>query len=469
MTIESTKKNWLVLDRAPDEFLNSLPEHPLLLQILYNRGMHTAEEASAFLVQDDAVVENPFRLSDMNTAVERLVRAIGQGESLCVYGDFDADGVCATAVLVSALQAAGGQVGAYIPNRVDEGYGLNVGAIERIAEKASVLITVDCGIRSVEEVAHAGTLGMDVIVTDHHTIGAELPPALAVVNPRRLDDQGGYSRLAGAGVAYRLAQGVLRVASQHDWCALSPSEADDIERSLLDFVAIGTVADMMPMLSENRSLVHRGLAQLNATERPGLQELCSLAGAKPGTIDTAAISFRIGPRINAAGRLASAQLAYRLLRTQDRAEGYSLAMELETLNTRRRSMTEDAVKVAEEQALRDLTVGRPLVAVDSPDIPAGVAGLVAGRLTDRYYRPVLVMEKGDDTSRGSARSIAEFDISSALDEVSDLFGPAWRSCTSRRIYGRDGAHAGSRGGFAGDCSTRAWRYGRVAADAGNRR
>ena len=414
------QKNWIVLEPAPEAYLNALPEHPLLLQVLFNRGLRNAEEAAAFLAADDAVVENPFRLQDMTQAVERLLRAIETGETLCVYGDFDADGVCATALLVSALQLAGARVGAYIPNRVDEGYGLNLDAISMIADKADVLITVDCGIRSVEEVVHANSLGLDVIVTDHHTIGAELPPSIAVINPRRLDEKGGYSKLAGAGVAYRLAQAVLRAGSQHEWCVLDRDDVESIERSLLEFVAIGTVADMMPLLSENRSLVRRGLDELNVTERPGLQELISLAGLRQGSIDAAAISFRIAPRINAAGRLASAQLAYRLLRTQDRAEGYTLARELETLNEERRTLTADAQALAEEQVLHDLAKGHFLLTVCSPDILSGVVGLVAGRLTDHYYRPAIVVEEGESTSRGSARSIEEFDISMALDELSPM-------------------------------------------------
>jgi single-stranded-DNA-specific exonuclease len=418
--LDVVTKNWMVMEPAQVAFLRSLPEHPLLMQVLFNRGLRTAEEVNAFLANDDAVVENPYRLRDVTPAVGRLLRALENQETVCVYGDFDADGVSATALLVSALQAAGGEVGAYIPNRVDEGYGLNCDAIEMIAAKASVLVTVDCGIRSLDEVRYAGSLGMDVIVTDHHTIGPELPPALAVINPRRLDDSGGFAKLAGAGVAYRLAQAVLRAAAHHSWCALTAEDVEELELSLLEFVAIGTVADLMPLLGENRSLVRRGLKQLNSTERPGLQELMALAGLRPGSVDTSAISFRIGPRINAAGRLASAQLAYRLLRTNDHVEGYALAAELETLNERRRAMTADAEKLAEEQAVAAIAHGDPLLTVSSPDIASGVAGLVAGRLTDRYYRPAVVVEEGDPHSRGSARSIEEFDISRALDELSHL-------------------------------------------------
>ena len=414
-------KNWIVLERAPDRFLNLLPEHPLLLQALYNRGMRTAEEMSAFLANDDAVVENPFRLKDMTTAVERIIRAIESGERLCVYGDFDADGVCATAVLVSALQAVGAQVGAYIPNRVDEGYGLNADAIALIAEKADILITVDCGIRSrrrnrIRPVAGPG----------RHR---DRPPY----------DWGDAAACAGCGEPATVRMNWVDLHGWRapgwriDWrrpcCAWHrimrgvrwrKTTVEEVEASLLDLVAIGTVADMMPLLSENRSLVRRGLTQLNMTQRPGLQELFALAGVRPGGIDASAVSFRIGPRINAAGRMASAQLAYRLVRTQDSVEGYALAKELETLNTRRRSMTEGAERVAEEQVLEDLAQGRPLLTVSSPEIPSGVVGLVAGKLTDRYYRPAIVVEEGEEFSRGSARSIDEFDISRALDEVSDM-------------------------------------------------
>ncbi len=416
----TTAKNWFVHELAPERFLHSLPEHRLLMQILYNRGMRTPEEVSAFLASDDAVAENPFKIRDMPPAVERILKALERKETICVYGDFDADGVCSTALLVAALQRAGAQIGAYIPNRVDEGYGLNRAAIRKIAKQAGLMITVDCGIRSLAEITYAQELGMDVIVTDHHTIGAQLPDAIAVINPRRPDERNSFSRLAGAGVAYRVAQAAMRAACQHRWCDLDDEAVEEAEQSLLDFVAIGTVADMMPMLSENRSLVRRGLMQLNQTERPGLQELLTLAGLRLGSIDASAISFRLAPRINAAGRLASAQLAYRLLRTSDHSEGYSLASELESLNEQRRTLTSTAQEVAERQVMADFDGGRYLLTVVSPDIAAGVVGLVAGRLTDNYYRPVVVLEEGKKTSRGSARSIPEFDISVALDELSHL-------------------------------------------------
>lgn len=417
MPITQTK-NWHLYPPAPDDFLRSVAELPLLLQVLYNRGIREASEVHTFLGRDDAVIENPYRLPDMEPAVERLLRAIDRQETICVYGDFDADGVAATALLVSALQLAGGRVGPYIPDRVDEGYGLNLDAIASIASKAQLLVTVDCGIRSVAEVAYARRLGLDVVVTDHHTIGPELPPALAVINPRRTDRPTGFDRLAGVGVAYRLAQAVLRAVAAQPHGRLDADDAQQIEQELLDLVALGTVADMMPLLGENRSLVQRGLAQLNQSPRPGIEALMAQAALRPGTVDATAISFRLAPRINAAGRLSHARLAYRLLRTGDATEAYTLAMELESLNNQRRALTDQAQAEAEAQ-LADMGMHDPaLIFVHSPNLLPGVVGLVAGRLADRFYRPAVVVEEGPEESRGSARSIAEFDISRALDEVS---------------------------------------------------
>jgi single-stranded-DNA-specific exonuclease len=413
-------KNWKLYAPAPQAFLDALPEHPLLLQVLYNRGLRAADEVKAFLATGDPVTENPYRLRDMAPAVTRIVRAIEREEIICVYGDFDADGVCATALLVTALQAAGGRVGPYIPNRVDEGYGLNVEAITQIAAKAQLMVTVDCGIRSVQEAAHAMRLGLDVIVTDHHSVGPELPPALAVINPRRKDCPSKFDRLAGVGVAYRLAQAVLRAVAQQRWSDLNRDQAAGLEERLLDLVALGTVADMMPLLGENRSLVQRGLAQLNRARRPGLETLMAHADLRPGAVDTMAISFRLAPRINAAGRLAHASLAYQLLRTQDPTQAYSLTTELEALNQQRRRLTLDAQQEAEQQLMPQLAHNLALLVVRSPRIPSGIVGLVAGKLVDRYYRPAVVIEEGEEEARGSARSIAEFNITQALDELRHL-------------------------------------------------
>ncbi|MFN8444066.1 MAG: single-stranded-DNA-specific exonuclease RecJ [Caldilineaceae bacterium] len=417
----SALKNWNLLPVAPRAFLNAVPENELLTQVLYNRGLRSVEAIQEFLTHADAIKENPYRMRDMAQAVQRIVRAIEKGETICVYGDFDADGVASTALLVTALQMAGGRVGPYIPDRFDEGYGLNVEAISRIAGKAKLLVTVDCGIRSIAEVRHALTCGLDVIITDHHTVGPELPPALAVINPRRADCPSKFDRLAGVGVAYRLAQAVLRAVAQQKWSRIKGEEAELIETQLLDLVALGTVADMMPLLGENRSLVHRGLQQINQPlPRLGLRALMQQADLRHGSVDTAAISFRLAPRINAAGRLDKATTAYELLRARDEANAYLLATTLESLNQRRQNLTTEAQAEAEAQVAAQMGDDPAIYIVHSQNFEPGIVGLVAGKLTERFYRPTIVIEQGDVESHGSARSIHEFDISAALDQVSSL-------------------------------------------------
>ncbi len=419
--MSATDKQWNFHPPAPEKFLQSGHEHPVLLQVLYNRGLRDAAAVASFLQGEDAVQENPFLLTDMAPAVTRIVEAIEKGEVICVYGDFDADGVTATVLMTTALQRAGARVGAYIPNRVDEGYGLNMEALRSIAENgADLLVTVDCGIRSVAAVAEAADLGMEVIVTDHHSIGPELPPALAVINPRREDHPGHAQQLAGVGVAYRLAQGVLRAVSRKSWSRLSAEEAAAEEQSLLDLVAVGTVADMMPLRDENRSLVRRGLSELRRGERVGLYALLEMASVSLETVDSSAISFQIAPRINAAGRLASAKMAYDLLRCDDYGTAYTMAVNLESLNRQRQTMTTEAHAAAEKKLAAVDTSKTPLLFIAGDEFKAGIVGLAAGRLSDQFYRPAVVVERGEELCRGSARSIAEFDIIAALDRISPL-------------------------------------------------
>ena len=413
-------KNWLVAPHAPAAFLQSVPEHPLLAQVLYNRGLRTANDVRTFLNGEDATVHNPYKLRDMAPAVHRIVHAIRHGETICVYGDFDVDGVTATVLLVNALQAAGARVGPYIPDRVDEGYGLNLDAVERIATQAQLLVTVDCGIRSVTEVAAARALGLDVIVTDHHMVGPVLPPALAVVNPRRADCPSRFDRLAGVGVAYRLAQAVLRAVTHEKGARLSADQAAEVEDSLVDLVALGTVADMMPLLAENRVLVKRGLALLNTAPRVGIEALLLQSDLPKGAVDSTTISFRLAPRLNAAGRLRHAKLAYQLLRTNDPTQAFTLAQELEELNKMRRSLTDAAHGEAEQQLAAVLADDPPIFIVSSTKFDHGIVGLVAGRLAERFYRPTVVMRQEEEETRGSARSIPEFNISHALDEIADM-------------------------------------------------
>jgi len=384
---------------------------PLLLQLLYNRGLTDPAQMRAFL-QTQSLGSDPFTLKDMCSAVARLRRAIRRGELIAVYGDFDVDGVTATALLVQTLQALGAQVIPHIPHRISEGYGLNLDSLRQLYRRGvRVVLTVDCGIRSIEEIKQASR-GLDIIVTDHHSVGQELPPALAVVNPQRPDCPYPFKDLAGVGVAFKLAQALLRVhRSMHGEPPLS-------EKDLLDLVALGTVADLAPLVEENRSLVRQGLEKLRHPQRPGVQALFQEAGLPPARVDATAIGFILGPRLNAAGRMAHAIKSYELLTASRPDEALRLAEVLGKHNRERQELTLRLFEQALTLALEDPDA--PLFFVAGEDFPAGVVGLVAHRLTDEFYRPSVVVEVGPEVSRGSCRSIPEFHITHALDECQDL-------------------------------------------------
>jgi single-stranded-DNA-specific exonuclease len=384
--------------------------------LLYNRDLSAPSEVQAFL-KGDWPEDNPFRLKGMNEAVTRLRQAIRQRDPIAIYGDFDADGVTATALLVETLSALGAQAEPYIPHRLDEGYGLNEGALRELAQRGiKVVVTVDCGIRSTPEVTYGRRLGLDIIVTDHHSPAEELPPATAAINPKRTDCRYPFEKLAGVGVAFKLAQALLRANRQ---TPVAKGEVDLDEEDLLDLVALGTVADLAPLLEENRALVRRGLEKLNQPQRLGLQALIAQAGVRPGQITATTIGYVLGPRLNAAGRLDTAMASYNLLTSSSRAEAESLALRLEEVNRERQQLTVDTLEKAREQVL---AIGEEerLFFVASEDYLPGIVGLVAQRLTDEFYRPSVVVELGPEQSRGSARSIPEFKITEALDQCSNL-------------------------------------------------
>lgn len=310
MTSVSIPKRWVIAPAAPTELLQRYRGvSPLLAQLLYNRGLADPETAYRFLYTKD-LSHNPFQLQDMHKLVGRVRQAIKNHELIIVYGDFDADGVTSTTLMMQALRALGAQVKPYIPHRIDEGYGLNSPALEKLAQAgAKLVITVDCGIRSVQEVEDGKRAGLDIIVTDHHSLGTDLPNAYAVINPKRE----GYPEdmLAGVGVAYKVAEALLSAERQNGRKGSRPPLELD---HLIDLVAIGTVADLMPLNRvENRALVRRGLEALNQARRPGIRALLEVTGLKPGDISAMSIGFALGPRINAAGRLEDAMQAYRLL------------------------------------------------------------------------------------------------------------------------------------------------------------
>ncbi|GAB4518397.1 MAG: single-stranded-DNA-specific exonuclease RecJ [Anaerolineae bacterium] len=413
-------KRWVIAPPAPPEHLARYRGmSPLLAQVLINRGFTNPKDANAFLY-DKTTTHNPFDLIDMNKAVGRIRQAIKRREPMVVYGDFDADGVTSTTLLVQALRSMHANVRPYIPHRIDEGYGLNSEALLKLAKEGiRLVVTVDCGIRSVQEVEDAKRVGLDIVITDHHSLGPDLPDAYAVVNPKR----GKYQEemLAGVGVAFKLVQALI-MAERKQGPAQNGKSGDPMDVSqLLDLVAIGTVADLMPLNRlENRVFVRRGLEMLNKAQRPGVRALLEVSGVQPGSVDTTAIGFALGPRINAAGRLDDAILAYNLLAAPNMTEAQKWAEKLQELNTKRQNITRAAQEAIQEQLELEEQEDIPLIFASHASFEPGIVGLVAGRLTEKFFRPAVVMEQGESESRASCRSIPQFDITSALDQCADL-------------------------------------------------
>lgn len=419
-----SKRRWLVQPVAPVHFSARFPEFsPLLAQIFFTRGILTSDDARRFMGDADLVIDghigaDPFLMSGMSVAVERLCRAIRDGEAIAVYGDFDADGVCSTVLLTNALKELGAKALPYIPHRVNEGYGLNQDALQDLRAKgARVVVTVDCGIRSLDEVDQGAALGLDMIVTDHHSVGATLPRAVAVVNPKQPDDQYPFQEFAGVGIAFKLAQAL---AQAHARAPLPNAQALNLD-ALLDLVALGTVADLVPLVGENRALVKRGIARLVKTERPGLIALLNQTGAKTRIVNAGTIGFYLGPRLNAAGRIEHARTAYKLLATQYPGEAEQLAAQLETTNRERQKMTDELTQQA-RALVAQLPPDEFILIAGSPDFPEGIIGLIASKLQEDAYRPAIAMTHQLDKGqmRGSARSIPEFNFIAALDECADL-------------------------------------------------
>lgn len=402
------RANWLYPDPIPQSVENELRAYdPVIRQVLDRRGISTAEQARQFLVKDLANIPDPFELYGMAEAISLLKPAIEQRVPIAVFGDYDADGVTATALISETIRLLGGEVRPYIPNRFDEGYGLNKAAISALWQQgARILITVDCGIRGNTQIGYARELGFEVIVTDHHHPGSELPQANAIINPKQAQDDYSFVNLAGVGLSYKLAQALLMDSGRQD-----PSWG-------LDLVAVGTVADLAPLIGENRTLVAAGLDRINSRARIGLSQLIEVAGLQ-SAVSATDIAFRLAPRINASGRMESAEEALRLLTTTDQAEARELAAKLDSYNRRRQSETRRVVEQAETKLWQDPASAYLLFALDE-DFHDGVVGLAASRLLEQHYKPVMVARQQGDLIRGSARSIPGFHITEALEQCGDL-------------------------------------------------
>lgn len=412
---------WKVFPERPEnekELSAGLHIDPLIARILINRGINSVEDSEKFLNVSLEDLHSPFLMSGMERAVERISRAIKEGEKVMIFGDYDVDGISATSLLFTFFRQLGLDVSYYIPHRVEEGYGLNVDAIKKFArEKYTLLITVDCGVTSVEEVEKASELGIDVIITDHHQVSQKLPPALALLNPAMPECKYPFKHLAGVGIAYKLISAIK--TSLIESGKISAKDSPNLNR-VLDLVALGTLADMVPLIGENHVLVKIGLEEMTKTRNVGLRALINLGNFSSKPIADVDIGFFIAPRLNAIGRLQNARLGVDLLTTDDKFVAREIAKKLEIENAKRQNIQNRILKEALSLIERevDLENDKAIVFASKGWHP-GVIGIVASKLVERFHLPTILLDIGDGAYRGSARSIPGFHIYECLAKCSD--------------------------------------------------
>jgi len=406
-----SRSRWNLLPQLPERHALKDTYAPLVAQLLFNRGLDQITKAESFFSTDKRLCGDPWLMPDIDKAVSRIQKAILRGEKIAIYGDFDVDGISATAVLAKGLENLGGCVIPYIPHRLHEGHGLNISALAELSKHgATLVITVDCGITGIVQTQECHSSRMpplDLIITDHHIPPDVLPSAIAIINPKLNGAHYPFKELAGVGVAYKVLQALYNGLGR-----------ENETEQFLDLVALGTVADMMPLTDENRYFVKAGLEKLRTTARYGLLELAALSSIKLENMDTQDISFGLAPRLNAAGRLEHAISAYELLVTDSYEKACELAANMVAQNSERQRLTSSALSRAHEQVTsQDLT---PLLFIRDDSGARGIIGLVAGRLCEEYYHPAIVVQTGKDMCYGSCRSIPEFNITEAISQCADL-------------------------------------------------
>jgi single-stranded-DNA-specific exonuclease len=396
---------------VPAELQAAAGGHPLVAQILARRGFTSAEAARAFLDPNLVTPASPFELPDMEAAVTRIEEAIARDETIAVWGDFDVDGQTATTLLVAILRDLGARVGYHIPVRASEGHGVNLPSLQRLIDQGvGVVVTCDTGVAAHEAVVYARSRGVDVVITDHHDLPGDLPAAAAVVNPKRLAGDHPLATLPGVGVAYKLSEAL------HQSAGLGNPEEH------LDLVALGIVADLALQVADARYLLQRGLPVLRQTRRPGLQAMMALADVNPAWLTEEHIGFELAPRLNALGRLGDANLAVEFLTTEDVGRARLIATQLEGLNNERKRQTDQVfqgvlARLEREPALLE----QAALVVEHPAWPAGIIGIVASRLVERFNRPVVLLATPPgELARGSARSVEGCNITAAIAQSQDL-------------------------------------------------
>lgn len=406
------RKKWYIprLDKEKASLLsaeNGIDPFAALLLVL--RGITEKEQVDAFFAPDAALCD-PFSIKDMDKAVERINAALDNGEKIAVYGDYDADGVTASSVLYLYFEMLGADVICYIPDRESEGYGLNIKAIDAFKDEGvGLIVTVDNGISAIKEAEHIKELGMGLVVTDHHKVASRLPVADAVVDPHREDDTCAFEDWAGVGVAFKLI------------CALSEGESEDVLEMFCDLIAVGTIADIVPITGENRTIVRRGVRKINSGENIGLRALKAVSGNAERCLSSNSIAFSLVPRVNAAGRLERAEKAFELLTCQSEERAEEIAREIDADNAARQELEQNITREVNKQLLSEPERAFDRVLVfDGEGWHGGVIGIVAARFVDRFSRPCIVITSDGENAKGSGRSIEGFSLYDAINSVSDL-------------------------------------------------
>ena len=420
MSVESAAKSktWRIVEPDPSieaELARTLPVSPILARILANRGLTSTDQVRDFLSPDLDSMRAPFLLDGMSVAIERTRRALDSREKIMVHGDYDVDGITASALLIRVLRILDADVSAYMPHRQREGYDIGIPAVEEAkARGIGLIITADCGSSAAEAISRANELGIDVVVTDHHEVGPEMSPAHAVVNPHKPGSEYPFKDLAGVGVAFKFAEALVG-ACGYDTAAY--------RRRFCDLAAIGTVGDVVPLLDENRTLVTFGINEIPRTGKKGLRALLNVSGASEKPITSQTLAYALAPRLNAAGRLDDAMLALDLLLTSDDGEAINLGQLLERHNRDRQGHQERIAREALEQIMdRGLDRESKVFVLSSPTWHPGVVGIVAGKIADQYGRPAILIsvDEAGEAGVGSARSISAFDMFDALMQCRDL-------------------------------------------------
>lgn len=409
-----TQKRWNFLKQPQNAptLAEALHIPPVVATILANRNVDNPEDAKQFLAKSKTGIHHPFLLKDAQKAAQRIKQALDTNETVVIYGDYDVDGITSSAIVYKFLKSLGMNVSYYIPNRVDEGYGINILALQKIRkEGASLMITVDCGITAVGEVEFAKTIGLDIIITDHHTCKEEIPRALAVINPKQPECSYPFKDLAGVGVAFKF---ILATVLE---LGLNASRYFD---EFIDIVAIGTIADVVSLTGENRLFVSQGLKKLQNTDNTGIQALFEVAGITGKPLTAGNISFTIAPRINAAGRVGSATLAVELLVTNSPEKAAEIAVQLDEENRQRQQTEQEILKDALEMIeAMEKPEEKKVFVLAKEDWHHGVIGIVASRITDKFYKPTILISLTDKMGKGSGRSVKGFNIFDALSYCSE--------------------------------------------------